>query len=145
MDWKAKLRSLNLPTDAGRLLPILLLWLKWCLEDCHEFKIEDIWLIFCMYIPYYWAKLKITPMPYLQKQKSFTCGTNVSYFASMIEVNFTRLWNLAVCSSCLTKYFWKSHQKVYSPLNNASFGTFWVQIGILFETLWVSEGSMPYW
>ena len=31
-----------------------------------------------------------TILPYLQKQKFYTCGPNVSYFASMIEVKFTR-------------------------------------------------------
>ena len=33
-------------------------------------------------------------LPYLKKQKSYACGPNVSYFASMIEVNFTRLSKL---------------------------------------------------
>ena len=93
MEWKPKLCSCNLPTEAGRLLQILQ-WLKWSLKNCHDFEIEDIWLIF-FNEAHYCVKLQIT----LQKQKSYTCGPNVSYFASIIEVKFTRLsiWYFA-CS-----------------------------------------------
>ena len=48
MNWKTKLRSRNLPTEAGWLLYILFLWLKWCLKGRHNIKIEDIRMISCM-------------------------------------------------------------------------------------------------
>ena len=40
--------TINVPSHryAGRLLQILLLWLKWYLKDCHDFIIEDIRRIF---------------------------------------------------------------------------------------------------
>ena len=47
---------------------------------------------------------------YLQKQKFYTCGQNVSYFASMIEVNFTKLpmfWKWSFWADILhAVYFW---------------------------------------
>ena len=36
----------------------------------------------------------IVIFPYIQKQKSYTCGPKVSNFASMIVLNFTRLSKL---------------------------------------------------
>ena len=47
MDLKAKLRSRNLSTDAGRLLQILTEVMFQGLHS-HDLEIKDIWLIFCM-------------------------------------------------------------------------------------------------
>ena len=45
----------------------------------------------------------------------------------------------------ISKIFWsKTTKNICSPLYNAAFGTFWVQIGQFFESKWVWEDSRNF-
>ena len=52
MGCKAKFHLRNLPTDAGRLLQILLLWLQWWLQNW-RYSADF------LHVAYFWAKLQI--------------------------------------------------------------------------------------